>query len=264
MTNVTTKPELLHSASECCSQLFAGWIDPLETSVRARVRRLIEAREPLFSILMRGPNNGPCGSVGRLLCGAFAHRPPPVPPAEVTQPPVRRSDCAEMPIDEQGTCRKSSQSHGFAPANIGIARRRPIGRIPPHSSIRSTAYVVFPVGSVYLGVPATFSAQPSGVLGGDWSDFFPQRLDWSDRAVTRVAARRIPASTRRENGSVLSCSAARSPFMAAKRCSDGRRFRPLSTRTIPAVKGIAFSLTLGLRWCADKNGARRWQRDGMF
>jgi hypothetical protein len=35
MTNVTTKPELLHSTRECCSQLFEGWTDPLETSVRA-------------------------------------------------------------------------------------------------------------------------------------------------------------------------------------------------------------------------------------
>jgi hypothetical protein len=112
-----------------------------------------------------------------LLCGACAYRPPPVPPAEVIPPPVRRSDCAEMPVDEQGTCRKSSQSHGLAPANIGIARRRPISSVPPQSSTRRTSYVVFPVGSVFRGVPTTFSSPPSGVLGGDWSDF--SRNGWS-------------------------------------------------------------------------------------
>jgi hypothetical protein len=117
------------------------------------------------------------------------YRPPPVPPAEFIQPSGRRSVCAEMLIDKQGNCRKSSRSHGLASANIGIARRRPMGRIPPDRDARSTAYVVFTVknasvGSVFLGVPATFSPYPSGVLGGGWSDFFPQRLEWSDRAVT--------------------------------------------------------------------------------
>jgi hypothetical protein len=116
------------------------------------------------------------------------YRPPPVPPAEFIQPPGRRSGCAEMLIDKQGNCRKSSRSHGLASANIGIARR-PMGRIPPDRDARSTAYVVFTVknasiGSVFRGVPAMFSSYPSGVLGGGWSDFFPQQLEWSDRAVT--------------------------------------------------------------------------------
>jgi hypothetical protein len=31
MTSITTKPELLQSASECFSQRFDGWIDPTET-----------------------------------------------------------------------------------------------------------------------------------------------------------------------------------------------------------------------------------------
>src|ERR1700674_4431322 len=70
------------------------------------------------------------------------YRPPPVPPAELIQPPGRRSVCAEMLIDKQGNCRKSSRSHGLASANIGIARRRPMGRIPPDRDARSTAYVV--------------------------------------------------------------------------------------------------------------------------
>jgi hypothetical protein len=162
-----------------------------------------------------------------LLCGACAYQPPPVPPAEVIEPPGRQTACAEAQIDEQGNCRKSLQSHYRPPAvppakviqppgrrsvcaemlidgegncrkssrsqasaNIDIARsRRPMGRIPPDRDARSAAYVVFTVknasvGSVFRGVPATFSSYPSGVLGGGWSDFFPQRLEWSDRAVT--------------------------------------------------------------------------------
>jgi hypothetical protein len=117
------------------------------------------------------------------------YRSPAVPPAKVIQPPGRRSVCAEAQMDEQGNCRKSLQSHGLASANIGIARRRPMDRIPPDRDARSTAYVVFTlknasVDSVFLGVPPMFSPYPSGVLGGGWSDFFPQRLEWwSDRAI---------------------------------------------------------------------------------
>ncbi|HEY6257941.1 MAG TPA: IS256 family transposase [Xanthobacteraceae bacterium] len=75
MTIVTTKPELLHSASGCCSQLFAGWIDPLENSVRARVRTFIEALidEELDAVLAR-PRYGrrPSSSAGA--AGAAGHR----------------------------------------------------------------------------------------------------------------------------------------------------------------------------------------------
>jgi len=77
MTNVTTKPELLHSASECCSQLFAGWIDPLETSVRARVRTFIEAliHEELDAVLAR-PRYGrrPSSGADDAAAGAAGHR----------------------------------------------------------------------------------------------------------------------------------------------------------------------------------------------
>jgi putative transposase len=65
MTIVTTKPELLQSASECYSQLFEGWIDPIETNVRARVRTFIEEliREELDAVLAR-PRYGRCEQSG--------------------------------------------------------------------------------------------------------------------------------------------------------------------------------------------------------
>ena len=47
MTSITTKPELLQSASECFSQRFDGWIDPTETgfaSAFARSSRTAFAR----------------------------------------------------------------------------------------------------------------------------------------------------------------------------------------------------------------------------
>src|SRR5246500_4702793 len=77
MTNVTTKPELLHSTSACCSQLFEGWTDPLETSVRARVRTFIEALidEELDAVLAR-PRYGRRRSSGAdgAAAGAAGHR----------------------------------------------------------------------------------------------------------------------------------------------------------------------------------------------
>jgi hypothetical protein len=154
-----------------------------------------------------------CAAV--LLCGGCAYRPPPVPPAEVIQPPGGRLVCADnsVLIREEGSCDKSSQPSRSS-ENTGVAPRRPMRRIPPAavavaaqhrrerkaarvaaepSVPRSTADAMFTlknapvknasVGSVFLGVPATFSSNPSGVLGGGWSDFFPQRLESSDRAV---------------------------------------------------------------------------------
>jgi putative transposase len=77
MTNVTTKPELLHSTGECCSQLFEGWTDPLETSVRARVRTFIEAliHEELDAVLAR-PRYGrrPSSGADGAAAGAAGHR----------------------------------------------------------------------------------------------------------------------------------------------------------------------------------------------
>jgi transposase-like protein len=77
MTNVTTKPELLHSTRECCSQLFEGWTDPLETRVRARVRTFIEAliHEELDAVLAR-PRYGrrPSSGADGAAAGAAGHR----------------------------------------------------------------------------------------------------------------------------------------------------------------------------------------------
>jgi hypothetical protein len=65
MRSITTKPEFLQSSGECCSQLFEGWIDLIETSVRARVRTFIEEliREELDAVLAR-PRYGRCGQSG--------------------------------------------------------------------------------------------------------------------------------------------------------------------------------------------------------
>jgi hypothetical protein len=148
-----------------------------------------------------------------LLCGGCAYRPPPVPPAEVIQPLGGRLVCADnsVLIREEGSCDKSSQPPPSS-ENTGVAPRRPMRRIPPAavavaaqhrreqkaatvaaepSVPRSSAMFTLKnapvenasVGSVFLGVPATFSSNPSGVLGGGWSDFFTQRLESSDRAV---------------------------------------------------------------------------------
>jgi putative transposase len=77
MTSVTRKPELLHSTSECCSQLFEGWIDPIETSVRERVRTFIEAliHEELDAALAR-PRYGrrPSSGADGATAGAAGHR----------------------------------------------------------------------------------------------------------------------------------------------------------------------------------------------
>jgi hypothetical protein len=37
MTNVTTKPELLHSTIASNCHLFDDWFDPIETGIRERV-----------------------------------------------------------------------------------------------------------------------------------------------------------------------------------------------------------------------------------
>jgi putative transposase len=42
VTNVTTKPELLHPTIASNSHLFDDWFDPIETGIRERVRGLIE------------------------------------------------------------------------------------------------------------------------------------------------------------------------------------------------------------------------------
>jgi putative transposase len=77
MTSVTTKPELLQSSSECCSQLFEGWIDPIESNVRARVRTFIEELigEELDAVLAR-PRYGRCGQsgTGAGAAGVTGHR----------------------------------------------------------------------------------------------------------------------------------------------------------------------------------------------
>jgi putative transposase len=77
MTSVTTKPELLQSSSECCSQLFDDWIDPIETNVRARVRTFIEELigEELDAVLAR-PRYGRRASSGDdgATAGAAGHR----------------------------------------------------------------------------------------------------------------------------------------------------------------------------------------------
>jgi len=67
----------LHSTRECCSQLFEGWTDPLETSVRARVRTFIEALidEELDAVLAR-PRYGrrPSSGADGAAAGAAGHR----------------------------------------------------------------------------------------------------------------------------------------------------------------------------------------------
>jgi transposase-like protein len=77
MTSVTTKPELLQSSSDCCAQLFEGWIDPIESNVRARVRTFIEEliREELDAALAR-PRYGRRGQGGNdgATAGAAGHR----------------------------------------------------------------------------------------------------------------------------------------------------------------------------------------------
>jgi hypothetical protein len=42
MSNVTTKPELLHSTIASHCHLFDDWFDPIEAGIRERVRGLIE------------------------------------------------------------------------------------------------------------------------------------------------------------------------------------------------------------------------------
>jgi putative transposase len=42
MKNVTSKPELSHSAIETNSHLFDDWYDPIEDMIRGQVRGLIE------------------------------------------------------------------------------------------------------------------------------------------------------------------------------------------------------------------------------
>src|SRR5450755_4369222 len=42
MKNVTSKPELSHSAIESNSHLFDDWFDPIEDMIRGQVRGLIE------------------------------------------------------------------------------------------------------------------------------------------------------------------------------------------------------------------------------
>src|SRR5271167_3521615 len=42
MKNVTSKPELSHSAIETNSHLFDDWFDPIEDMIRGQVRGLIE------------------------------------------------------------------------------------------------------------------------------------------------------------------------------------------------------------------------------
>ncbi len=73
MRSITTKPELLQSASESCSQLFDDWIDPIEVNVRERVRAFIEEmiREELDAVLLR-PRYGRCAPAGE--SGAAGHR----------------------------------------------------------------------------------------------------------------------------------------------------------------------------------------------
>ena len=77
MTSVTTKPELLQSSRDCCSQLFEGWIDPIESNVRTRVRTFIEEliREELDAALAR-PRYGRCRQGGNdgATAGAAGHR----------------------------------------------------------------------------------------------------------------------------------------------------------------------------------------------
>jgi putative transposase len=104
MTSVTTKPELLQSASGCCSQLFDDWIDPIESNVRGRVRTFIEEmiREELDAVLARprygrrspsgddGAAGGACGhrhgSRKRTLLGSFGKTEIAVPRARLAKP----------------------------------------------------------------------------------------------------------------------------------------------------------------------------------
>ena len=77
MTRVTTKPELLQSSSECCSQLFEGRIDPIKSRVRARVRTFIEKliREELDAVLARPPyGRGTPGGRDAAMAGTAGHR----------------------------------------------------------------------------------------------------------------------------------------------------------------------------------------------
>jgi len=81
MRTVSTKAEALQSSSACYSQLFDDWIDPIETSVRGRVRVFIEEliREELDAVLAR-PRYGrrsPPGDEGEArgaTGGAAGHR----------------------------------------------------------------------------------------------------------------------------------------------------------------------------------------------
>jgi putative transposase len=81
MRSVTTKPELLQSSSECCSQLFDDWIDPIESNVRTRVRGFIEEliREELDAVLARPrygrrAASGDDGATAGAASGAVGHR----------------------------------------------------------------------------------------------------------------------------------------------------------------------------------------------
>jgi putative transposase len=97
MTNVTTKPESLEPATEAAIQLFDNWFDPIECSVRGRVREFIEEliRSELDAALAR-PRYGRAknadgaasiaghrhGSRTRSLTGSFGK-------AEITVPRAR-------------------------------------------------------------------------------------------------------------------------------------------------------------------------------
>ena len=82
MRSVTTKPEVLYSSSGCCSQLFDDWIDPIESSVRARVRGFLEEliREELDAALARPryvrrqPSGNDGAAAGGAASGAAGHR----------------------------------------------------------------------------------------------------------------------------------------------------------------------------------------------
>jgi putative transposase len=82
MRSVTTKPEVLHSSSGCCSQLFDDWIDPIESNVRARVRGFLEEliREELDAVLARprygrrSPSGDDGAAAGGAASGAAGHR----------------------------------------------------------------------------------------------------------------------------------------------------------------------------------------------
>lgn len=104
MTSVITKPEHLQSSSDCCSRLFDDWFDPIETSIRERVRTLIEEviRGELDAVLARpryrrraagGEDGTPAAAAGhrhgsrtRTLMGTFGKTAIAVPRARLATP----------------------------------------------------------------------------------------------------------------------------------------------------------------------------------